>query len=96
MGIALMLDQRPFAYPHIRLPQVHSGLPGQDDKALAGPVKELGIGREHHVLGLNRGIDDDPACVLGFHRPGLDRHTQAFLQQGRNPLLAHALAPAGH
>ena len=59
-------------------------------------MDELGVGREHHILGLHRCIDDDPPRVLRLHRSGLHRHRQAFLQQGRDPLLAHALTPARH
>lgn len=40
------------ADPHIALAQVEAALPCQPHGPFARPMDELGIGREHHVLGL--------------------------------------------
>ena len=94
VGIALVLDQRELADPRIGLAQGDAVLLGQPHQPLARPVHQLGVGREHHVLGLHRGVDDHPREVGRLDRPGLDGNRQALLDQRREPLLAHALAPA--
>ena len=96
MGIALVPDQGELADPRIGLAEIEPCLLRQRHQPLAGPVQELGVGREHDVLGLHRGIDDHPPGVFRAHRPGLHRHGQALLQQGHDALLPHPLPPAGH
>src|SRR5450631_3551970 len=60
VGITLVLDQGELAYPRIGLTQIHPAQLRQPHQFLARPVQKLGIGGEHHVLGLHRGIDDHP------------------------------------
>src|SRR5450631_1026284 len=60
VGITLMLDQSELAHPRIGLAQGHPAVLGQPHQFLARPVQQPGIGGEHHVLGLHRGIDDHP------------------------------------
>ena len=96
VGIALMGDQRLLADPHIGLAQVEADPLGQPHQPLARPVDQLGIGREHDVLGLHGGVDDHPPCILRLHCPGPDRDRKALLQQRHDLVLTHALAPARH
>ena len=96
MSVAFVPDQGVLADPRVGLAEIEPRLLCKRHQPLAGAVQELGIGREHDVLGLHRGIDDHPPGVLRPHRPGLHRHGQALLQQGRDALLSHPLAPAGH
>ena len=96
VGVTLMPDQCELADAPIGLAEIDPNLSGQPDQVLARPVEELGIGREHHVLGLNGGVEDHPLGVLRLHRFGLHRHRQALLEKRGDPLLAHPLAPAGH
>ena len=79
MGIALMLDQRELANPPIGLTQLDAGALGEPHQDLAGAVQKPGIGREHHVLGLHRGVDDDAVEVGWFDRLGLGGDRKAFL-----------------
>jgi hypothetical protein len=92
VGIALMLDQGELAHPHVGLPQRKAMPLCKPDQDLARPDQKPRIRREHHVLGLYRGVDDDAIEVGRFDRLGLggDRKAQQRLQL----LLAHALAPA--
>ena len=60
MGITLVLDQGELAHPLVGLAQNHPAQLRQPHQFLARPVQQLGIGGEHHVLGLHRGIDDHP------------------------------------
>ena len=94
MGITLVLDQREPAHPGIGLAQLDTISLRQPDQDLAGAVQQPGIGREHHVLGLHRRVDDDPIKIGRFDRLGLAGHRKALLQQGLQLLLAHALPPA--
>lgn len=94
MGIPLVPDQGKLSDPCIGLAQIEAGLFRQCNQLLARPVQQLGIGGEHDVLRLYRGIDDDPARILRLHRPGLYCNRHALLQQDTNPLLAHALSTA--
>ena len=96
MGVTLMLDQGELADPRIGLPQLHAQLFGQLHQLLAGPVQQLGVGREGNVLRLHRGVDNDARELRRLHRAGLGRDRQALLQQRLQPLLAHAVAPVGH
>lgn len=80
MRIALILDQRQLADPDIALAQVEPHSFRQPHQPLAGAMDEFGVGREHDVFGLNRGVDDDPARVPRLHCSGFHRHRQAFLQ----------------
>ena len=89
-----MLDQRDLADPRIALAKHDAVALGQPDHDLARPVDELGVGREHHRLRLNRGIDDHPSEVLWPHRLGAGGDRQALLQQSDKLLLTHTLAPA--
>src|SRR5262245_46144481 len=57
VGVTLMPDQCDLAHAPIGLAEIDPNLSGQPDQALARPVEELGIGREHHVLGLNGGVE---------------------------------------
>ena len=66
----------------------------QPHQLLARPVQKLRIGGERHVLGLNRGVDDHPRQLGRLDCLGLDCNRQALLDQRRQPLLAHAVAPA--
>src|SRR5579862_4742554 len=94
MGVALVRDQRPLADPAIGLAKADAALFGQPHQPLARPVDQLGVGREHHCLGLHRGIDDHAREVLRRHGVSLGRHCQTLLDQHRKLRLAHALAPA--
>ena len=69
VGVTLMPDQCQLADAPIGLAEIDPNLSGQPDQALARPVEELGIGREHHVLGLNGGVEDHPLVVSGFIAP---------------------------
>ena len=69
---------------------------GQSDQPLPGPMHQLGVGREGHSLGLNRGVDNDLGEVGRLGRAGARGDVQAFLDQRDELLLAHALAPARH
>ena len=89
-----MLDQGELADPRIGLAQSHAVPLRQPHQLLAGPVQQLGVGGERHVLGLHRGVDDHPGQFGRLDRLGLDGDRQALLDQRRQPLLAHALAPA--
>ena len=95
MGIALMLDQRELAHSSIGLAQRHGVPLGEPHQDLACPVEQPCIGGEHHVLGLDRRVDDHLRELGGLQRIVLHRDRQALLKQGIHPLLAHALAPAG-
>ena len=94
VGIALMLDQGELAHPRIGLAQTHAVVLRQPHQLLARPVQKLGIGGEHHVLGLHRGVDDHPRQLGRLDRLGPGGDRQALLQQRLQPLLAHAVAPA--
>lgn len=96
MGVSLMLDQRVLADPDIALAQINARLLGLPDQTLPRPVDQLGIGWKGDVLLRHRGIDNSLGKVPGLGRAHLYRHRQAFLEQGLQPLLALALAPAGH
>jgi len=89
-----MLDQSELAHPRIGLAQSHPAQLRQPHQFLARPVQEPGIGGEHHVLGLHRGIDDHPRQLRRLDRLCLDGDRQAFLKQRLQPLLAHPVAPA--
>ena len=95
MGVTLMLDERELAHPHIGLAQIDPELLGEIHQLLASPVKELGIGRKRHILGLDRRIDNHPPGVGRLHRAGLHRDREALLKQCDDLLFAHALTPAG-
>ena len=58
VGITLVLDQGELAHPCIGLSQNHPVVLRQPHQFLACPVHQPGIGGEHHVLGLHRGVDD--------------------------------------
>lgn len=89
-----MLDQRELAHPSIGLAQLDASPVGEPHQDLAGAVEKPGVGREHDVLGLHRGVDDDAVEVGRLDRLGLGGDREAFLQQCLQLLLAHALAPA--
>jgi hypothetical protein len=93
-GIALVLDQGELADPPIGLTQLDAGALGEPHQDLARPVQEPRVGREHHVLGLYRGVDDDAIEIGRLDRLGLGGDRKALLQQGLQLLLAHALTPA--
>ena len=95
MDVTLMLDQRMLADPRIGLAQQDASSPGQPHQPFARPLHEPGVGREHDVLGLHRGIDDDPREIRRLGGSGAVRDAQALLDQRHQPLSAHALAPAG-
>jgi len=95
VGVALMRDQRVFSDAFKRLTQDDALPLGQLHQLLARPVHQFGVGGEHHRLGLHRRIDDDPGEVRRLGRPRSRRHVQALLNQRRDLLFAHALAPAG-
>jgi hypothetical protein len=95
VGIALVLDQRELAHPRIGLAQLDAGSLGKSYEDLAGAVEQPCVGREHDVLGLYRRVDDDAVKVGRLDRLGLGGNRKALLDQGLQPLLAHALAPAG-
>jgi hypothetical protein len=59
MGITLMHDQRDLGDADIGLAQLHVEPLGELDEFLAGPVHQLGIGREGDVLRLHGGVDDN-------------------------------------
>ena len=59
-----MLDLRELAHPRVGLAQIKPRLLRQSHQLLTGPVEQLGIGGEHHVLRLYCRIDDYAACVL--------------------------------
>ena len=69
---------------------------GQPDQPLARPMHQLGVGRERHRLGLDRGVDDDLGKVGRFGSASARGDVQALLDQRDELLLAHALAPARH
>jgi hypothetical protein len=71
MGIALVLDQGDLVDAHVALAKDNAIALGQP----------LGVDREHHRLGLHRGVDDHPGEVLRPHRLGAGGHCQALLQQ---------------
>lgn len=60
MAITPVLNQSELADPRIGLAQNHPAQLRQPHQFLARPVQQPGIGGEHHVLGLHRGIDDHP------------------------------------
>lgn len=94
VGIALMLDQGELAHSRTGLPQPDAAPLGEPDQDLAGAIEQPRIGREHHVFGPHRGVDDDALEVGRFDRVGLGGDRKALLEQGLQPLLAHALASA--
>ena len=94
VGIALVGDQRVLADPLIGLAQAHAGLPGELHQPLARPMHELGVGRKGDRLGLNCGVDDHLGEVRGPGRAGARGDRKALLDQRRELLLAHPLAPA--
>lgn len=53
-----MLDQHELAHARLALPQRKAPPFCKPDQDLAGPVHKPRIGREHHVVGLHRGIDE--------------------------------------
>src|SRR6476620_11343240 len=59
MGVTLILDEGELADSHVRLPELDAEPFGQLHQLLAGPVQQLGVGRERNVLRLHRGIDND-------------------------------------
>lgn len=61
---------------------------GQPHQPSVGPVDELGVGRDHHVLRLHGRVHGHLARVGRLHRPGLDRNAEASLQKRDDPLLA--------
>ena len=62
--------------------------PGQPYQPLTGAVEQLGIGRERHVLGLDRGIDRESRKVARLGRAGPCRDREALLDQRYQPLVA--------
>ena len=58
VGITLVPNQGELAHPRIGLAQHHATMFRQSHQLLARPVQKPGVGREHHVLGLHRGVDD--------------------------------------
>ena len=91
-----MCDQCLLAGACVALAEIDTGLLRLLDQALAGPVHQLGVGREGDVLLGNRSVDDGAGEIDRLGCSGLHRHRQALLHQRRQTLLAHALAPAGH
>jgi hypothetical protein len=79
VGVALMLHQRPFAKPRIRLPQRHPVLVRQLHQLLSRAVQQLGVSREGDRLRLYRRVHDHPREVGGLGRAGARRHLQALL-----------------
>ncbi len=96
MGVALMLDQGELADPLIGLAKLDPVLFGQAHEPLSGAVHQPSVGGEHYVLGLHRGVDDHLAEIRRLGRPGAGSYRQALLDQGRQPVFAHALTPTGH
>ena len=94
MGVTLVLDQRQLADADVGLAQAQSMLLRQPHQPLTGAIEQLGVGGEHHRLRLHGGIDDDARQILRPHGLRPRRHRKALLQQGLQPILAHALAPA--
>src|SRR5689334_8427691 len=82
VGVTLMPDQCELAHAPIGLAEIDPNLSGQPDQVLARAVEELGIGREHHVLGLNGSVEDHPLGFRRLHRSGL-----------RNPNTARSANP---
>lgn len=80
---------------HKGLPQPDATPVGEPHQNLAGAVEKPRIGREHHILGLYRGVDNDAIEVRWSDRFGLGGNREALLEQGLQPLFPHALAPAG-
>jgi hypothetical protein len=62
----------------IGLAQCQAMLLGQPVQSFDRRVQELRIGREGHVLGLDRGVDIDPREVLDAKRAGLVRNPKAL------------------
>ena len=89
-----MLDQRELAHPRIGLAQLDAGFLRQPHQDLAGAVQKPRLGREHDVLGLHRGVDNDAVEIGRLDRLGPGGNRQALLEQRLQLLLAHALAPA--
>jgi hypothetical protein len=67
---------------------------GELDQPLQRPVHQSGIGRVGDRLGLHGSIHRHPLQVLGLKCTGLVADRQALLDQGRELILAQALAPA--
>jgi hypothetical protein len=88
------LARRELTDPPVGLAQLHPKILGQAHQPLARPVQQLGVGREHHRLWLNRGVDNDAGQIGRLHRLGAAGHRQALLQQCNELLFPHALAPA--
>lgn len=94
MGITLMLDLRIFADPSIKLAEHHSPRLGQSDQPLAGAMEELGVRREHHVLGLHCRVEGELGKIARLASAGAGRDAETLLDQGSQLLFAHPLAPA--
>ena len=80
-----MLDLGELAHPRIGLAQRQALPLCQPDQDFAGAVEKPGIGREHHVLGLHRGVDDDTVEVGRFDRLGLGRNRKALCSANLPP-----------
>lgn len=76
---------RELARPRIGLAQSHPMTLRQPHQFLARPVQKLRIGRERHVLGLNRGVDDQPRQLGRPDRLGLGGNGQALVDQRSQP-----------
>ena len=85
----------PLGDPDIGLTQRHPVFLGLAAKQTDRLVHQPGIGRDGNVLGLHRNVHCHPLQILRRQRASLVRHREALLQQGRQLLLAKALAPAG-
>ena len=94
VGIPLMGDQRMFADPLVGLAQPDAGLLRQLHQALAGSMHELRVGRKGDRLGLHRRVDGDLGKVDRLRRAGARGHRKTLLDQRRQPLFLHPLAPA--
>jgi hypothetical protein len=94
VGIPLMGDQRMFADPLVGLAQPDAGLLRQLHQSLAGAMHELRVGRKGDRLGLHLRVDDDLGKVGRLRRAGARGHRKALLDQRRQPLFLHPLAPA--
>jgi len=92
--IALIFDQSLLADPLIGLAQRHTLELGQLHQSLARPLHQFGIGRETDRLFLHRGVDNHRLEVGRLGSLHTHRRGQAFLHQGDELVLAHALAPA--
>jgi len=92
--VALLLDQGALADPRIGLAQSHPMLPGEPHQPLAGAVHQPGVGRERNRLLLHCRVDDHVPEIGRLGGAGAGCGREALLKQRREPLLAHAPAPA--